>query len=120
MAARIVKVEPFDLVVFSGAGDLAYRKLFPALFHREMSDQFSDPTRIVDVSRRPFDREARRASVKDALIKFGPAEAAPNAIREAWAQPHDSLRPYAAGAWGPAASIAPIERDGRACNEERQ
>jgi hypothetical protein len=30
MAARIVKVEPFDLVVFGGTGDLAYRKLYPA------------------------------------------------------------------------------------------
>ena len=73
MAARIVKVEPFDLVVFGGTGDLAYRKLFPALFHREMSDQFTEPTRVIGVSRRHFDREAFRASVKDALVKFGPA-----------------------------------------------
>jgi glucose-6-phosphate 1-dehydrogenase len=39
-------------------------------------------------------------------------------IREAWAQSHDSPRPYAAGTWGPAASIALIERDGRTWNEE--
>ena len=45
MAPRIVKVEPFDLVVFGGAGDLAHRKLYPALFHRERSNQFSEPTR---------------------------------------------------------------------------
>ncbi len=77
MAARIIKVEPFDLVVFGGTGDLAYRKLFPALFHREMSDQFTEPTRVIGVSRRPFDREAFRASVKDALMKFGPANLAP-------------------------------------------
>ena len=47
MATRIVKVEPFDLVVFGGAGDLAHRKLYPALFHRDLSNQFSEPTRII-------------------------------------------------------------------------
>jgi glucose-6-phosphate 1-dehydrogenase len=70
MAPRIVKVEPFDLVVFGGTGDLAYRKLYPALFHRERGEQFSDPTRIIGVSRRHLDRDAFRASVKDALVKF--------------------------------------------------
>jgi len=71
MATHNVKVEPFDLVVFGGAGDLAHRKLYPALFHRELSNQFSEPTRIVGASRRRLDREAFRASVKDTLTKFG-------------------------------------------------
>ena len=70
MATRIVKVEPFDLVVFGGAGDLAHRKLYPALFRRERSNQFSEPTRIIGASRRRLDREAFRASVKDSLIKL--------------------------------------------------
>ena len=70
MAARIVKVEPFDLVVFGGTGDLAYRKLYPALFHRERSEQFSEPTRIIGVSRRHLEQNAFRATVKDALVKF--------------------------------------------------
>ena len=74
MAARIVKVEPFDLVVFGGTGDLAYRKLYPALFHREKSEQFSEPTRIIGVSRRQLDRNAFRATVKDALTKFAGAD----------------------------------------------
>ncbi|MFY9969640.1 MAG: glucose-6-phosphate dehydrogenase, partial [Roseiarcus sp.] len=66
MAARIVKVEPFDLVVFGGTGDLAYRKLYPALLNRERSEQFSEPTRIIGVSRRHYDRNAFRLAVKDA------------------------------------------------------
>jgi glucose-6-phosphate 1-dehydrogenase len=70
MAARIDKVEPFDLVVFGGAGDLAYRKLYPALYNRERSGQFSEPTRIIGASRRQLKGESFRASVKDALIKF--------------------------------------------------
>jgi glucose-6-phosphate 1-dehydrogenase len=39
-------------------------------------------------------------------------------IRDAWAHSGESPRPYAAGTWGPAASIALIERDGRTWNEE--
>ena len=70
MAARNIKAEPFDLVVFGGTGDLAYRKLYPALLHRERSDQFSEPTRIIAVSRRRLEDGAFRASVKDALAKF--------------------------------------------------
>ena len=70
MVAQMIKVEPFDLVVFGGTGDLAHRKLYPALFHRERSEQFSDPTRIIGVSRRHLDRDAFRANVKDALVRF--------------------------------------------------
>ncbi len=73
MASKFVKVEPFDLVVFGGTGDLAYRKLFPALYHREKSGQFSDPTRIIGVSRREMSREEFQASVREALSKFGDA-----------------------------------------------
>ena len=69
MAAKFIKVEPFDLVVFGGTGDLAYRKLYPALLHRDKSEQFMDPTRIIGVSRRPLERDAFRASVRDALIE---------------------------------------------------
>ena len=75
MTSRIIKVDPFDLVVFGGTGDLAYRKLFPALFHRDADEQFTDPTRIVGVSRRPLDSEQFRDSVKDAVGRL--AQTAP-------------------------------------------
>ena len=39
-------------------------------------------------------------------------------IREAWTQSQEPPRPYAAGTWGPNASVALIERDGRTWNEE--
>ena len=35
MTARIIPVDPFDIVVFGATGDLAQRKLIPALFHRD-------------------------------------------------------------------------------------
>ena len=71
MTSQIIKVEPFDLVVFGGTGDLAYRKLFPALFHRDKDEQFNEPTSIIGVSRRHLEREAFRAAVEEALHKFG-------------------------------------------------
>src|SRR5664279_2388256 len=57
MVSRIVQVAPFDLVVFGGTGDLAHRKLFPALYHRFLDGQFSQPTKIVGVSRLDFDSD---------------------------------------------------------------
>jgi glucose-6-phosphate 1-dehydrogenase len=74
MASKIIKVDPFDLVVFGGTGDLAYRKLFPALYHRDKSGQFTDPTRIIGVSRREMSREDFQASVREALIEHNDAK----------------------------------------------
>ncbi len=71
MVSRILKVDPFDLVVFGGTGDLAHRKLFPALFRRFLDGQFSAPTRIIGVSRREMDSAAYRASIAQALELFG-------------------------------------------------
>lgn len=42
MVAHIVPVDPFDLVVFGATGDLARRKLIPALFHRMRDGQMPD------------------------------------------------------------------------------
>jgi glucose-6-phosphate 1-dehydrogenase len=72
MVSRIVKVDPFDLVVFGGTGDLAYRKLFPALFRRFLDGQFSEPTRIIGAARRDFDREAFQQSIAKALHQSAP------------------------------------------------
>ena len=82
MTPKLIKVEPFDLVVFGGTGDLAHRKLYPALYNREKSEQFTDPTRIIGVSRRHLDREAFRATVRDALSKYGDGEPATPEIME--------------------------------------
>jgi glucose-6-phosphate 1-dehydrogenase len=52
-----------DIVVFGGTGDLALRKLLPALYHREVEHQLPDATRIIGVSRSELDDEAYRALV---------------------------------------------------------
>jgi glucose-6-phosphate 1-dehydrogenase len=116
MAARIVKVEPFDLVVFGGTGDLAYRKLYPALFHREMSDQFTEPTRVIGVSRRPLDREAFRASVREAILKFGPRNLAPTPHLERFLERLDYVAVDAVGepGWEELKTLLGVEERTRA------
>ncbi|WP_018605742.1 glucose-6-phosphate dehydrogenase [Uliginosibacterium gangwonense] len=61
------QVPPFDLVVFGGTGDLAARKLFPALFQRCRRAQVPETSRIIGVSRRPLSNEAYQAFVRDAI-----------------------------------------------------
>lgn len=74
MTSRIVAVDPFDLVVFGGTGDLAHRKLFPSLYLRDRDGQITEPSRIIGVSRSKLDRKAFRAEVKKALETFVPAD----------------------------------------------
>ena len=70
MTSRIIAVEPFDLVVFGGTGDLAYRKLFPSLYLRDLDGQLTDPSRIVGVSRQALSAEMFRDKVAEALRRF--------------------------------------------------
>ncbi|QBR70443.1 glucose-6-phosphate dehydrogenase [Beijerinckiaceae bacterium] len=81
MVSRILKVPPFDLVVFGGTGDLAHRKLFPALFHRYLDGQFSQPTRLVGVSRQHLDDTSFRASIAKALKQFADGIAREEAVK---------------------------------------
>jgi glucose-6-phosphate 1-dehydrogenase len=74
MASRIIPVDPFDLVVFGGTGDLARRKIIPALFRRWCAGQMRDGTRIIGAARSEHDSEEYRALIGDALAEFaGPA-----------------------------------------------
>jgi glucose-6-phosphate 1-dehydrogenase len=67
MSSRIIAVEPFDLVVFGGTGDLAYRKLLPAMYHRHRDKQIPKEARIIGVSRRGMSDEDYRAATETAL-----------------------------------------------------
>ncbi|ROO28116.1 glucose-6-phosphate dehydrogenase [Salinisphaera japonica] len=67
MAAEFVPVDPFDLVIFGGTGDLARRKLLPALYHRDADNQFSEDSRILAVSRQDMDDAGYVAWVREVL-----------------------------------------------------
>ncbi len=49
--SRIIPVSPFDYVVFGGSGDLAMRKLIPALFARDREGQIPVGARIIAAAR---------------------------------------------------------------------
>ena len=67
MSARIIQVEPFDLVVFGATGDLAQRKLLPALYHRDATGQIPDEARILGVSRRRLSDDDFRGLARKAV-----------------------------------------------------
>ncbi len=67
MTSQTIPVEPFDLIVFGATGDLAERKLLPALYQRQRAGQFSEPTRIIGTSRSELDDEQYRSFGRKAI-----------------------------------------------------
>ena len=64
---QVVKVEPFDLVIFGGTSDLARRKLIPGLYHRELAGQLPAECRIIGASRSALDAEGFQRAAATAL-----------------------------------------------------
>ncbi|MEM6625690.1 MAG: glucose-6-phosphate dehydrogenase [Pseudomonadota bacterium] len=64
--AKFVPVDPFELVIFGGTGDLAQRKLLPALFHRFLDGQIDSTTKLVGVARSDMKTKAYRAFAREA------------------------------------------------------
>ncbi|MCW2766877.1 MAG: zwf [Nocardioides sp.] len=58
-----------DFTVFGGTGDLALRKLLPALYQREREGQLPADTRIIGVSRSEIDDAGYRDLVRTALTE---------------------------------------------------
>jgi glucose-6-phosphate 1-dehydrogenase len=67
MAARTIPVDPFDLVIFGGTGDLALRKILPALYRRFIAGQMPVEARIVAAARGDLDDAGFRARARAAL-----------------------------------------------------
>ncbi|MFM2248373.1 MAG: glucose-6-phosphate dehydrogenase [Pseudomonadota bacterium] len=67
VSTRIIPVEAFDFVVFGGTGDLARRKLLPALYHRMQDGQIPEGSRIIAASRDELDSPAYRSLVLGAI-----------------------------------------------------
>ena len=67
-------VAPCDFVVFGGTGDLAVRKLLPALYLRDRDGQLSADTRIIAVSRAGLDESGYRDKVRGELGRFVAAD----------------------------------------------
>ena len=70
MSAQIIPVDPFDYIVFGGTGDLAERKLLPALYHRQIDGQIPETARIIGASRTEMSDDAYREFAHKALQQF--------------------------------------------------
>ena len=74
MTAQIIPVDPFDYIIFGGTGDLAQRKLLPALYHRELDGQLPEDARLIGASRSKHSRDDYQDFAEKALREFVPKE----------------------------------------------
>ena len=70
MVAQTIPVDPFDLVIIGGTGDLARRKIIPGLYRRFQDGQMPETARIVGAARSDLDGAASRAFVEAAVREF--------------------------------------------------
>lgn len=68
--AYIVPMVPFEMAVFGSTGDLAIRKLMPALFHLYQDKRLPDTTKILCLGREPMETEAYLEWVLSKNIEF--------------------------------------------------
>jgi glucose-6-phosphate 1-dehydrogenase len=73
MVSRVIPVDDFDLVIFGGTGDLARRKILPALYLRFVAGQMPGSARVIGAARGEMDEGAYQAFVTAALTEFVPA-----------------------------------------------
>jgi glucose-6-phosphate 1-dehydrogenase len=57
----------FDLILFGGTGDLAMRKLLPAMYRRSSGGQVAEPCRLVGIARAGLAREEYLAQVRTSV-----------------------------------------------------
>ena len=69
--SRVIPVDPFDLVMFGGTGDLARRKILPGLFRRFCSGQMPEGSQIIGAARSDMTDADYRGMVSDAIAEFG-------------------------------------------------
>jgi glucose-6-phosphate 1-dehydrogenase len=74
MVSRVIPVDPFDLVIFGGTGDLARRKILPGLFRRFRAGQMPKGARIIGAARADLTQAAYRELVAGAIAEFGGGE----------------------------------------------
>ncbi len=74
MVSRVIPVDPFDLVIFGGTGDLARRKILPALHRRFLASQMPNEARIIGAARSTLDDREYRKLVGAAIREYGDAE----------------------------------------------
>ena len=82
--AKFIPVDPFDIVIFGGTGDLTRRKLLPALFHRYLDGQIDSSCKIIGVARSDLSRQDFRDLAQKACAENACKERALNWSDEKW------------------------------------
>jgi glucose-6-phosphate 1-dehydrogenase len=96
-----------DFMIVGGDGDLAYRKLYPALYHLDMDSCLPDCLRIVSVARSKLSHEDFRAKVRELMIEYLGDESLSD---EVWARFSKRLQYFALDATSEA-EAAVLSRD---------
>jgi glucose-6-phosphate 1-dehydrogenase len=68
--AAHVAAEPATIVIFGGAGDLAHRKLLPALYNLHLDGLLPPRIAVVGAGRKAFTDEAYRAFAREGIERF--------------------------------------------------
>jgi glucose-6-phosphate 1-dehydrogenase len=63
-------MKKFDLLLFGATGDLALRKLLPALYRRHVAGQFVSGSRVLGIARTSQSREAYLAQIEETCRKY--------------------------------------------------
>src|SRR3989338_8568476 len=64
-----------DILIIGGDGDLAFRKLYPALYHLDLDNCLPPCLRVVSVSRNRASDEGFADKVRTLLLKYTSSEA---------------------------------------------
>ncbi|WP_425098515.1 glucose-6-phosphate dehydrogenase [Tropicibacter sp. S64] len=101
MVSRVIPVDPFDLVIFGGTGDLARRKILPGLFRRFCSGQMPDEARIIGAARSDMDDAGFREMVAEAIREFGGGRACEDGTLDAFLEKilYESVDAKGTGGW---------------------
>src|SRR5215207_2490128 len=104
-------VAPCDFVVFGGTGDLAFRKLLPALYLRERDGQLPAETRIIAASRAGLDASGYRDKVRGELVRFVANDALDDQILDRFLARLDyaSIDFADPADWYPLTTLLPVE-----------
>ncbi|MDN5786506.1 glucose-6-phosphate dehydrogenase [Pseudorhodobacter sp.] len=70
MVSRVIPVDPFDLVVFGGTGDLAQRKIIPGLYRRFLAGQIPPESTIIGAARSEMDDAGFQQLSREAIAEF--------------------------------------------------
>ena len=99
MVSRVIPVEVFDLVVFGATGDLAQRKILPALLRRHIAGQIPAGSKLIGAARSEQSAEDYRDFVTAALAEHAP-DVGTSAQRAAFLDILDYVTVDATGASG--------------------